>query len=86
MSARMSRQEHTESRIKECTQDSMDLSTPLGPLTAEDTARCPGAVGVSLSPHHTFDVLLPTDLFITRLRCVEPCVSEPVPLAPRSDS
>ena len=50
------------------------------PLKADDTARFPhGVVGVILSLHHTFDVLPQTDLFTTRLRCVEPCVSEPVP-------
>ena len=38
-----------------------------------------GVVGVILSLHHTFDMLLQTDLFITRLPCVEPCVSEHVP-------
>ena len=59
----------------------MDLSTlRLLPLTADDTARFPhDAVGVILSLQHEFYVLLQTGLFITRLRCVEPCVSEPVP-------
>ena len=55
----------------------MDLSTPLGidcSTTAHDTART-----VILSLHHALDMLLQTDLFITRLPCVEPCVSEPAP-------
>ena len=52
-----------------------------------DHSNLQGVFGVVMSLHHTIDVLLQIDPFITRLRCAEPCVSEPVPchLVPTPD-